>query len=142
MKYVLDTDHISILERKSGAAYSALERNLQLHQSDGIGVSVSTLHEQMLGAHNKIIQAKTPAEFVRGYEILFMVLEQHRQYAIVPYEAPAHSEFLRLRSSKVRIGTMDLRIAAVALARDLVVVTRNVADFSRVPGLKHCDWSK
>ena len=39
------------------------------------------------------------------------------------------------------IGPYDLLIAGQALARDLVVVTRNTREFGRVGGLKVEDWS-
>ncbi len=45
------------------------------------------------------------------------------------------TEFQRLRHLKVRIGTMDLKIAAIALANNAILYTRNAVDFSRVPGL-------
>ena len=35
---------------------------------------------------------------------------------------------------------MDLRIAAIALSRDVTVLTRNTVDFERVPNLKFEDW--
>jgi len=37
---------------------------------------------------------------------------------------------------------MDLKIAALALELDATVVTNNIRDFSRVPGLKVEDWSE
>ncbi|WP_256872795.1 type II toxin-antitoxin system VapC family toxin, partial [Candidatus Entotheonella palauensis] len=43
---------------------------------------------------------------------------------------------------RVRIGRMDLRIASIALSRDMVSVTRNASDFSKVPGLRIEDWSR
>jgi tRNA(fMet)-specific endonuclease VapC len=40
----------------------------------------------------------------------------------------------------VPIGQRDLLIASIARARDLTVVTHNVSEFARVPGLKAEDW--
>ena len=142
MKYILDTDHASILERKIGPDYAVLTMNLNLHDPDDVGVSVVTFQEQVLGANARIVQAKNPTELLRGYEILFMILEQARQFPLVPFDAAALGMFDAMRAAKVRIGTMDLRIAAVALARNLTVVTRNAADFAKVPGLSIVDWTK
>ena len=41
---------------------------------------------------------------------------------------------------KLNIGKMDLRIAAIALEEDATVITRNLRDFQRVPGLKCENW--
>ena len=43
--------------------------------------------------------------------------------------------------AKIRVGTMDLKIAAIALANDSTLLTRNIQDFSKVPDLKIEDWS-
>lgn len=49
--------------------------------------------------------------------------------------------FTELKQLKIRIGTLDLRIAAITLARNAVLVTRNHQDFVKVPDLTIEDWS-
>jgi tRNA(fMet)-specific endonuclease VapC len=49
--------------------------------------------------------------------------------------------FADMRKSKVRIGTMDLRIASIALAQGFTILTRNLVDFEKVPNLKVEDWT-
>jgi len=46
-----------------------------------------------------------------------------------------------MRTQKVRVATMDLRIAAIAISNNLVLLTRNTGDFSKVPNLIIEDWT-
>lgn len=62
--------------------------------------------------------------------------------AIFPFDEDAAYRYAEIRHA-VRaqpIGTQDLVIASVAVARGLTVVTSNVREFGRVPGLPHVDW--
>jgi tRNA(fMet)-specific endonuclease VapC len=49
--------------------------------------------------------------------------------------------FDELKALRLNVGPMDLRIAAIALEAGAVVVTRNLRDFKRVPGLAAEDWA-
>jgi tRNA(fMet)-specific endonuclease VapC len=53
----------------------------------------------------------------------------------------AAEQFQRLQLLRLRIGTMDMKIAAIALANDATLLTRNLADFGKVPGLRVEDWT-
>ena len=55
-------------------------------------------------------------------------------------ESTAVDEYNSLKRAKIRIGTMDLKIASITLADDAMLLTRNTRDFSRVPGLRFEDW--
>ena len=46
----------------------------------------------------------------------------------------------QLRKQRIRIGSQDLRIAAIALQHGFTVVTSNVRDFAQVPNLNIEDW--
>ncbi len=63
---------------------------------------------------------------------------------ILPFDHAAAETYGRIRAELERAGTPlaepDLRIAAIALTRDLTVVTGNTRHFSRVPGLRVEDW--
>jgi len=44
------------------------------------------------------------------------------------------------KAQKIRVGTQDLRIAAIVLAQNGILLTRNRQDFEKVPGLLIQDW--
>ena len=69
------------------------------------------------------------------------LLEDFQTRPVLDYDARASIAFRELVSQKVRIGTMDFKIAAIALSHDALLITRNVRDFDKVPGLRVEDWT-
>lgn len=141
MKYLLDTDHISFLQRRSGIEFTRLTIRMGQYSSADFALSIISLHEQMLGAHNFINRAYTNTDMVRGYALLLEILQGFASSPVLPFDAEAIAIFDKLRGQRVRVSTMDLRIAAIAISRNLVLLTRNARDFSKVPELVTEDWT-
>lgn len=59
---------------------------------------------------------------------------------IIDFDDVAATKFQELKKAKIRVGTMDLKIAAIALVHGASVLTGNKGDFRQVPGLKIEDW--
>lgn len=78
---------------------------------------------------------------VRAFDKLGRNLKRFCDIPILAFDDQAAAIFSRLRASGIRIGTPDLRIASIALANDAILLTRNVRDFARVPGLQFEDWT-
>ena len=76
-----------------------------------------------------------------GYSLLTQVLRDFTVAPVLPFDDTAATVFAALVAQRLRVRTMDLRIAAIALARGLVVLTRNASDFGQVPGLQIEDWT-
>ncbi len=141
MKFLLDTDHISILQKQSGPEYTALmARIAQVARAD-LAFCIVSFHEQVLGCHAYVAQAKTSAELVRGYRMFDRVLSAFAAALVLPFDSHASAVFDGLVAQRVRIATMDLRIASIALSQGLTLLTRNARDFSKVPGLVIEDWT-
>ena len=141
MRYLLDTDHISFLQRRSGQEFTRLIIRMEQHSQVDFALSIVSFHEQVLGAHNFINRARINIDVMRGYTLLLEILQGFSSAPVLPYEAEAVAIFDELRRQKVRVSTMDLRISAIALSHNLIVLTRNVSDFSKVPGLMKEDWT-
>jgi tRNA(fMet)-specific endonuclease VapC len=60
---------------------------------------------------------------------------------VLPFDDKAVYRFQNLRHFQTRLGLRDLRIAAVALAFNGVLVTANVRHFRQIPGLTIEDWT-
>jgi tRNA(fMet)-specific endonuclease VapC len=141
MTFLLDTDHISILQKQAGPEYAALTARIAQVRRDDLAFCIVSFHEQVLGCNTYIAQAKTPADLVRGYWMLDRVLSVFAAAVVLPFDANASQVFDGLVAKRVRIGTMDLRIASIALSQTLKLLTRNARDFSKVPGLIIEDWT-
>lgn len=141
MKFLLDTDHISILQKQSGAEYLALMGHIGQVQRTDLTFCIISFHEQVLGCQTYLARAKTLAGVVRGYEMFDRVLAVFAVAPVLPFDANSATVFDRLVGQRIRIATMDLRIASIALTQNLTLVTRNSQDFAKVPGLVIEDWS-
>ncbi len=67
-------------------------------------------------------------------------MESFGEWLILPWVEAAADRFDELRAPRVRIGTLDLRIASIALPFDATLLTGILADFRQVPGLRVENW--
>jgi tRNA(fMet)-specific endonuclease VapC len=138
--FLLDTDHISLLQQPSGTEFARLSTRMRRYSANEFFFSVVSFHEQSLGWNAFINNARDAAKILRGYRGFESLIRQYSKPQILPYDQAALTVFESLRSQRVRIGAFDLRIAAVALCRDLTLLSRNLVDFRQVPGLHVEDW--
>jgi tRNA(fMet)-specific endonuclease VapC len=139
--YLFDTDHITILQRETGDAFTRVRARLAQSPPPALAFPIISLHEQVIGCHTYINQARTPEALVRGYAMLATVLRTFAHVPVLSFDAASAAVYDALLTQRVRVRTMDLRIAAIALAQGVVVVTRNTRDFRQVPGLQSEDWT-
>ncbi len=138
--YLLDTDHLSVLER-GGANSERLQRRLQTVSPDEIAATVISYEEQTRGWLSYIARARSPEEQVTAYGYLQRHLRVFCAVPLIAFDPAAAAIVRQLQMQRIRIGTMDLKIASIALARGASLLTRNVADFQKVPGLRVEDWT-
>lgn len=139
--YILDTDHLSLLGRANSMDAQRLRFRLAGLKPVERITTIITFEEQMRGWMAHLAQARTLALQVTAYRQLKEFLDRYLQIAVLEFDDIAAAEFERLKRARLRIGTMDLKIAAIALAHDATVLTRNLKDFSRVPNLRVEDWT-
>lgn len=131
--YVVDTDHLGVLQRASDPAYSVLSRRISQHAQTDFYVTIVSFHEQILGWNAYIARAKDQGGVVRGCRRLEAILADFSRAQVLPFDDQAAEVFDVLRRQRIRIGTMDLRIAAIPRSKNMTVLTRNLVDFQRVP---------
>ena len=139
--FLLDTDHLVVSQQQIMPEYGNLIQRISGHPPSEFYVSVISFHEQVMGWNAYISRAKDLAGVVRGYARLQQVLGNFSEAHVLPFDDAAAHTFADLRKQHVRVATMDLRIASIALSPDLILLSRNLVDFSRVPGLKIEDWT-
>jgi tRNA(fMet)-specific endonuclease VapC len=136
-RYILDTDHVSLYQRRHPQVVSRVLSTAPAN----LAVTTITLGEQLQGRLAVIRQARAQPDAARGYLRLRETVEFYQTIQLLDYTTAATAHFEELRRQGVRIGTQDLRIAAITLMAGATLVTRNTRDFAQVPGLALADWS-
>jgi tRNA(fMet)-specific endonuclease VapC len=135
--WVLDTDHLSLLQRGN----QTIKKRISTIRPEQIAITIISAEEQIRGRLNVIRRAKSPNELVLAYQRLTELLDDFKTINLLDFNLDACSIYNDLISQKIRIGTQDLRIAAIALAFKGIIVTRNQKDFEKVPGLQLENWT-
>jgi tRNA(fMet)-specific endonuclease VapC len=136
---ILDTDHLA--EYQKGTSVEARRLKLRLDQAgESFGTTIITVEEVMRGWLAAIRRTTDPVRQINAYTKLRQLFRFFATWQVLDWTAPAAARFVELKSAKIRGGTMDLKIASIALANDAVLLTRNLHDFENVPGLKAVDW--
>jgi tRNA(fMet)-specific endonuclease VapC len=138
--YILDTDHLSVLDRGGFAAKNLLQR-LATTDPAQVATSIISYEEQMRGWLSYAAQAQTVEQQVEAYKQLKRQLTNYCAIPVLEFDEAAVQEFQRLKKSLPRLGAMDLKIASIALVNQAVVLTRNKRDFGQVAGLSIEDWT-
>jgi tRNA(fMet)-specific endonuclease VapC len=141
MKYLLDTDHLSILQRQTGQDYSNLSTRMTRYPLSDFAVSTVTFHEQMLGCHAYINCARNINNVVKGYDMMARLVKNFKVLPLISFDENAAIKFNQLQVQRIQLAKMDARIASIALSRDLILLTRNTKDFSKIPSLVTEDWT-
>jgi len=131
LHYLLDTDIcIYITKKKPGSVF----KKLKTLKVGTVGMSVVTYGELLYGIQKSEHQEKT---FEMLEELVTIIPP-------LPMSNEACHEYAKIRASLEKngkiIGGNDLWIAAHALSLNLILVTNNVKEFSRIPKLKIENW--
>lgn len=141
MRFLLDTDHISFLQRKSGIEYENLIRRINQYSSDDFAFSIISFHEQIIGVHTYIIPSRNSETLYKGYRLFQEILNSFSGARILDFDQEAIAVFEQLKNQKINVSTMDLRIGSIALSRNLTLLTRNQKDFAKIPNLTIENWT-
>ncbi|MEQ8462621.1 MAG: type II toxin-antitoxin system VapC family toxin [Coleofasciculus sp. E1-EBD-02] len=107
-----------------------------------VAVTIITYEEQVRGRLSVISRAKTLDEQLLAYQGLQQLSDNYRSIVVIPFNRDAGLEHQRLRKTYPRLGNMDLKIAAISLVNNAILLTRNTSDFGQIKELQIEDWSR
>lgn len=135
--YMLDTDHVSLSQR----GYPAVLQKMAEVGHHSLAVSIITVEEQIKGRFQLIKRASKGQKLIQAYRDLQANVAYFNTIQVLPFDEAANTHYETLCQQKIHIGTQDLRIAAIVLSVNGILVTRNRRDFGKVPNLTLEDWS-
>lgn len=137
---ILDTDHISVLQHEDSPKAVALLERLEALPSDEVATTVATLEEQSRSWLSLIGRYSDVRQQVAYYDRLKGMFEFFAGWQLIRFDETAAERFNQLRRQGVRIASTDLKIASITLVNKATLLSANLRDFDKVPGLAVENW--
>jgi tRNA(fMet)-specific endonuclease VapC len=137
IQYVLDTD--TVTHQQLG--HPLVVSKLRLVDRSTVATTVITLYEQLRGRLAAINRKQSDAQLQLALRRLHATQQYYCTARILPFAERGTQIYQILLAQKLRIGTQDLQIAAIALAHDAILITANRRHFDQVPNLQIEDWT-
>jgi tRNA(fMet)-specific endonuclease VapC len=136
---ILDTDHLVEFQKGTSPEAQRLKQKLD-ETTEPFGTTIISVEEMMRGWLAAIRRTADPFRQINAYAKLRQLFRSFATWDVSDWTAASAAEFAALKAAKIRVGTMDLKIACIALANDAILLSRNVHDFQKVPKLRVEDW--
>ncbi|MCY7272962.1 MAG: type II toxin-antitoxin system VapC family toxin [Phormidesmis sp. CAN_BIN44] len=138
--YILDTDHVSIFDRGGQAAQPLLAK-FALVNPTTVATTIITYEEQMRGWLSYTAKATPVIEQIAAYQKLERHIANYRKILVISFDEKAGEAFQTLQTQHPRLGTMNLKIAAIVIVNQATLLTRNTKDFGQIKNLAIEDWT-
>lgn len=136
--FILDTDMLSHLMYGRQPVVDRVGQAIR----DVVSTAVSRI-EILRGRFQAVMAAEDASKLLQAHDRLERTEAFLESIRLLPVEAASGEEFDRLRQNKKlkKIGRGDLLIAAITLANQATLISRNPKDFRQVPGLQVESWA-
>ena len=137
---ILDTDHITTLKYSSSERFSRLAQKMADSEDQDFVTTAITFEEQVRGWLAQIKKFREPSKQVPAYAELTGLIEFYGYWTVLPFDESSADCFTDFRKQRIRTGTMDLKIASIAVTQQCLLLTANTRDFEMIPDLRIEDW--
>lgn len=136
---LLDTDTLTHF------AYGKTNVRHQIESLDNqeqLAIAVITRYEILRGRAENLLKAANEQELQQAATRFRQSEELITSFTVVEFDANSISNFERLRNDRNlnKMRRADMLIACIALAHNALLITRNIKDFYKVPGLRIDNW--
>jgi len=125
--WILDTDTLTLFQNRN----PRIVQRLNQINFEQVAVTTVTVEEQMRGWLDAIRQSSEPQRLVWGYLGLRRGIEFFNTIRILDFDQNVSESYKELKQAKIRVGTQDLRIAAITISNDATLL-----NFSALKGLR------
>lgn len=135
---ILDTDHLSVFMDERDPRHSPLINRLEAEEQ--VACTVVSIEEILRGWLALINKRKSVHEQIPAYARLGQLIQVLSEWTILAFDDLAADQFAALRRQLKRVGTMDLKIASIALTNNAVLASANLRDYAFIPNLRCENW--